>query len=173
MNKQEATDLLSKYDNSTKLFSLAGLKTFCRVVECYDGDTMKVVFPFLKDDVHKIIVRVNGVDSPEMKSKDKNVQEWAAKTRNRMLSLIAPRVFDVDGTYTKKDIIQLLKEHVSVIWLHALEYDKYGRILADLFTSPNEKETIQSICVKEGYCKFYDGGTKKLWVPADCVLKKC
>lgn len=170
MNKQEAIDLLSKYDNSTKLFSHAGLKTYARAVEMYDADTLKVVFPFQKNDVHKIIVRVNGVDSPELRSKNKDVQEWAVKARNRMLSMIAPGVFKVDGTYSKKDIIRLLKDNVAVIWLHALEYDKFGRLLGDLFTSPDDKETIQSICVKEGYCKNYFGKTKTQWVPEDCKL---
>lgn len=75
MNREEATKLLSKYDNSTKLFFLAGLKTFACIVEFFDADTLKVVFPFNQDDVHKIIVRVMGVDSPEMKSKDKVEKE--------------------------------------------------------------------------------------------------
>ena len=168
MNKEEATKLLSQYDNTTKLFSLAGIKTWCRCVEMYDADTLKVVFPFNNDDVHKIIVRVNGIDSPEMKSKDKTVQEWAVKARNRMLSLIAPGVFEVDGSYTKKDIIRLLKENVSVIWLHALDFDRYGRLLGDLYLTPDDKETIQSTCIKENYCKPYFGKTKSQWVPEDC-----
>lgn len=75
MNKDEANDLLSKYDNSTKLFSLAGLKTWARLTQMYDADTMQVVFPFDKGDVHKIIIRVMGIDSPEMNSKDPVVKD--------------------------------------------------------------------------------------------------
>jgi endonuclease YncB( thermonuclease family) len=168
MNKEEAINLLSQHDNSTKLFSLAGLKTWCRVVQIYDLDTIQVVFPFTKDDVHKIVVRVNGVDSPEMTSKDKTVQAWAVKARNRMLSLIVPGVFEVDGSYTKKDIVRLLKENVSIIWLHALDFDKFGRLLGDLYQTPDDKETIQSTCIQEGYCKAYFGKTKSQWVPEDC-----
>jgi endonuclease YncB( thermonuclease family) len=168
MDKEPATKLLSQYDNTTKLFSLAGLRTWCRPVEMYDADTLMVVFPFNKDDVHKIIVRVNGVDSPEMRSKDTTVQAWAVKARNRMLSLIAPGVFEVDGSYTKKDIVRLLKENMSIIWLHALDFDKFGRLLGDLYQTADDKETIQSTCIQEGYCKAYFGKTKSQWVSEDC-----
>jgi endonuclease YncB( thermonuclease family) len=169
MNKEQATELLSKYDNSTPLFSLAGMKTWCRIVEAFDANTLKVVFPFQnKDDVHKIIVRVMGIDSPEMKSKDPVVKEWAVKARNRMLLLLAPGVFEVDGSYSRKDIIQLLKANVTVIWLHVLERDKFGRMLGNLFYAPKDTRTIQSICVDEGFCKEYKGKTKSQWVPNNC-----
>lgn len=169
MNKEQATELLSKFDNSTKLFSLAGLKTYARLVECFDGDTLKVVFPFQKDDVHKIIVRVNGIDSPEMKSKNAVVKAWAVKARNRLLSLVAPPgVFEVDGTYTKRDIIRLLKENVCIIWLHALDFDKFGRILADIYRSEDDTESVQSILIAENFCKPYSGKTKSQWVADEC-----
>lgn len=173
MNKDEATELLSKYDNSTKLFSLAGLKTYARVVSLHDQDTFQVVFPFTKEDVHKIIVRVLGVDSPEMNSKDPVVKEWAVKARNRMLSLLAPGVFEVDGSYTRKDIIRLLKENVAIIWLDVQEYDKYGRTLANIYYSPEDTETIQSKCIKEGFSKPYFGKTKQQWVAEDCKQLEC
>jgi hypothetical protein len=88
-----------------------------------------------------------------------------------MLSLIAPGVFEVDGKYSKKDIIKLLKENVCVIWLDTLAFEKFGRLMADLYLSPMDTKTIQSVLIDEGYCKIYGGGTKKQWVPADCVLK--
>lgn len=171
MDKEQATNILSKYDSSTKLFSLAGMDTWCRLVELYDGDTCQVVFQFAKDDVHKIVVRINGIDTPEMKSKDSVVQKWALRARNRMLSLLAPGVFEVAGDYSKKDIIRLLKENVCVLWIKTLAFDRYARLLADLYFSPTDTKTIQSILVDEGYCKNYSGKTKSQWVPADCVLK--
>lgn len=90
-----------------------------------------------------------------------------------MLSLVAPGVFEVGGTYTKKDIERLLKENVAIVWIHALEFDKYGRLLANLYYNPDDTETIQSKCIWEGYCKLYDGGTKQQWVAEDCRLNDC
>lgn len=171
MNKEQAIEILSKYDDSTKLFSLAGTQTYCRVVGMHDLDTCTVVFPFQNRDVHKINLRLLGIDSPEMTAKDPTVKAWAVKARNRMLSLVAPGVFEVDGSYTRKDINRLLRENVSIIWMDAKGYEKYGRVLADLYLSPNDTKTLQSICIDEGYCKAYEGGTKQQWVPADCVLR--
>lgn len=168
MDKEGATLLLANYGSSTKLFSLCGLETWCRVVDLYDADTCHVVFPFNGKDVHKIKVRVMGVDSPEMHDKDTTVKAWATKARNRMLSLLAPGVFEVDGSYTKKDIVRLLDENITIVWMRAYEYEKYGRLLADFYRSPGDTETIQSRCVEEGYCKPYGGKTKSQWVPDDC-----
>lgn len=169
MNKEDAVRILSRYNNSAKLFSLAGRETWARVVELYDADTMKVVFPFQTDDVHKIIVRVRGVDAPEIKSENETIKNWTIKARNRMLSLVAPGVFEVDGTYSKKDIVRLLRENVAVVWLHLFETDKFGRTLGDLFYSPEDtNKTIQSICVDENFCKPYFGKTKSLWNSDDC-----
>lgn len=169
MDREQAIEILSKFDNSTKLFSLAGMRTWARLVEFFDGDTCKVVFPFANNDVHKVIVRVNGIDTPEMKSKDPTVQTWAVKARNRMLSLVAPDVFEVDGNYSKKDITKLLKENICIIWLDTLAFDRYGRLLADLYFSPTDTKSLQAICIEEGYAKAYSGKTKKQWVQADCV----
>lgn len=170
MNKEQATEILSKYDSSTPLFSLAGMETWCRLVELYDGDTCKVVFQFSNNDVHKIILRINGIDTPEMKSKDPTVQKWAVRARNRMLSLLAPDIFNVDGDYSKKDIIRLLKENVCMLWVKTLAFDRYGRLLADLYYSPADTKTIQSILIDENYCKSYSGKTKQQWVAEDCKL---
>lgn len=64
MDEEAARQVLSKYDNSTKLFSLAGIQCWCWLVENHDADTCQIVFCFQNQDVHKIIVRLSGVDSP-------------------------------------------------------------------------------------------------------------
>lgn len=171
MDKEQAAQLLSKYDDSTKLFSLAGLKTYARVVGMHDLDTCTVVFPFQNNDVHKIIVRLLGIDSPEMNAKDPTVKAWAVKARNRMLSLMAPGVFEIDGNYARKDINKLFRENVALIWMDAKGWDKYGRCLADIYLSPDGTKSLQAICIEEGFCRIYDGGTKKQWVSEDCVMK--
>jgi endonuclease YncB( thermonuclease family) len=173
MNREQATELLSKFDSTTKLFSLAGLKTYCQLVSLHDLDTISVVFPFQGRDVHKINCRVLGLDSAELTSKNPIVKAWAVKARNRMLSLIAPGVFEVDGSYAKKDIKRLLAENVSMLYIHSYEYEKFGRLLVDLFldeSASDRGETLQAICIREGYAKPYDGKTKSQWVPEDCRL---
>lgn len=171
MDKQVAHDLLAQHDISTKMFSLAGLECYARLVAAHDCDTAKMVLAFRDGAIHQIIVRVMGIDAAEMTSKDPVVKAWAVRARNRLLSLLAPGVFTVDGTYSKKDIVRLLSENVALVWLKVGEQDKYGRVLSDLYYSPEDKETIQSILIKEGYAKPYFGATKSQWVADDCVLK--
>lgn len=167
-SRATAIELLSKYDNKTPMFTMAGIETYARLTDAHDLDTCKVVIPFADGSVHRVILRLMGVDSPEMTSKDPTVKDWAVKARNRMLSLVAPGVFEVDGNYSKKEIIRLLQENVALVYIKVQEFDKFGRCLADLYYSPEDLETIQSICIREGYCKPYFGKTKNQWTADDC-----
>lgn len=90
-----------------------------------------------------------------------------------MLSLIAPGAFEVDGSYTKNDIIRILKENVAIVWLEVLKFDRYGRSLGNLYFSPEDTEPIKARCIRENHCKPYFGKTKKQWVAEDCKLNEC
>lgn len=65
------------------------------------------------------------LSNPEMGSADPVVKAWAVKARNCMPSIAAPGVYEVDGSYTRKDINRILKENVTMLWLDAREYDKF------------------------------------------------
>jgi endonuclease YncB( thermonuclease family) len=171
MDKQQALKVFGNHDNKTPKFTFAGQKFWCRVVEMHDCDTFQGLIEFA-GKVYKIIVRVMGVDSAEMTSKDPVVKAWAIKARNRMLSLVAPAAFKVDGTYAKKDIVKGLKENMSLVWMEALDFDKFSRVLGNLYFNEGDTITIQSRLVTEGYCKPYMGGTKSPWVPEDCKLNE-
>lgn len=83
--------------------------------------------------------------------------------------MLAPDAsFEIDGTYTKKDIIKKLNDNVCIVWLKIQEFDKFGRILGDIYRSKDDTETIQSILIAENYCKPYAGQTKSQWVPDEC-----
>ena len=53
-------------NNKTPIFSLEGTKHLCKVVNVYDGDTCKVVFPF-SEKMCRWNVRLTGYDTPEMR----------------------------------------------------------------------------------------------------------
>ena len=69
-------DDFENYGIKTELFSLNGMKTYARLVDLYDGDTGKVVFK-LFDRYYKFIVRINGIDTAELHSKNKLLKEKA------------------------------------------------------------------------------------------------
>jgi len=57
---------LLKCDNNTEMFSLEGQYKLCKVVDVYDGDTIKVVFD-LNGSLYRWTIRMIGYDSPEMR----------------------------------------------------------------------------------------------------------
>jgi endonuclease YncB( thermonuclease family) len=109
----------------------------CKVIKVYDGDTITVA-AFLKGDpeCYKFQVRLNGIDSPEMKGSSENEKKHAIISRNALSDQILNQIItlDVKGN------------------------EKYGRLLADvLYNGKNMNEWM----VQNGYAVKYDGGTKK------------
>ena len=70
----------SSVNNDTPLFSLEDMYLQCKVVNVYDGDTCKVVFP-MNGKLYRWNVRLSGYDTPEMrppKSQENREEEIAA-----------------------------------------------------------------------------------------------
>eukprot|EP00877_Chromochloris_zofingiensis_P001644 jgi/Chrzof1/11480/UNPLg00412.t1 len=169
-------ELVVKFD--APMFSLAGKKAYARVTDAHDCDTFKAVFDMMgTGEYFKHIIRVAGVDSPEMTDKNATVKAWAIAARDRMLSLMAPGVFHKDGRYSKKDIVQKLRDNSVVVWLHLQGGDKYNRQLASVYSSPESTTNFQQILIEDGYCKPYgvDGKslTKDVWTPEQCNGALC
>jgi micrococcal nuclease len=107
-------------------------------VSNYDGDTVTVNVP----DVHplmgkKVSVRLKGVDTPELRSKNPVEKEMAKKVK----------IFVNEKLKTAKRID-----------LVDIKRDKYFRINADLIV---DGESLSSLLLSRDYAYEYDGGTKK------------
>lgn len=148
------------YGGSTPVFSLNNMKTQARVVSIYDGDTLHAVIPVL-GSYFKFSVRLHGIDTCEMKSKVVANKEKAVQARNRIIELVTKKPFDYTAMKTKKQIEELLDSDVFTIWLHCLEMDKYGRVLAKAFASPDEETSFSDVLVNEGLAYEYFGDGKK------------
>ena len=125
-------------DSSVKQFGFDGEVKIAKVVSVYDGDTIKVVFPFLRK-LYKFNCRISGVDTPEIRTRDKKEKEYGIKVRDEL----------------RKKILN------KVVKLKCGEFDKYGRLLVDIELS--EDETIKNWLINNNYAFAYDGGTKKKW----------
>lgn len=109
----------------------------CKVIKVYDGDTITVA-AFLKGDpeCYKFQVRLNGIDSPEMRGSSENEKKHAIISRDALSEQILNKI----------------------IKLEIKGKEKYGRLLADvLYNGKNMNEWM----VQNGYAVKYDGGTKK------------
>ena len=66
MDPEELINKLKLADKSTPVFTLEGDMKLCKVVDIYDGDTIKVVF-MDNNRINKWNIRMEGYDSPEMR----------------------------------------------------------------------------------------------------------
>jgi endonuclease YncB( thermonuclease family) len=149
-------------------FSLCGLTLKGKVVEVYDGDTCKIVLP-LQNSLYKFTCRLNGIDSPEIKpKKDKPNRDneilLAKKARNELLKLIIPNNSLFDNIDIKKeDICIELEKNKKLVIVKCLEFDKYGRLLVELYSntdSIDSADSFNSILLSKNLSVSYDGGKK-------------
>jgi len=142
------------FNNKTPFFSLRGIKTPARVINVIDGDTLTLIIP-LFGNYHKFYVRINGIDTCEIHSKDDKVKELGLKAKYRLLELLSgKKISDI----TNKQIIELFDIDIYIINVECEDFDKYGRVLANVFL--NDGRSVSSILLEEKLAYKYDGKTK-------------
>ena len=110
-----------------------------RVIKVYDADTITIASKLPYDDspMYRLSVRLNGIDTPEMKGKGiLDEEKEAAKMAREFVSNLVLNKF---------------------VTLQNIESEKYGRILADVYIG---NVHLNEILLKERYAVKYDGGTK-------------
>mgnify|MGYP001258322083 CR=1 FL=1 len=108
------------------------------VIKVYDGDTITIAskLPYDASPLFRFSVRLNGIDTPEIKGKDDNEKSIAKKARDDLSNLI-------------------LKKEVT---LKNVTTEKYGRILAEVYLGDIH---LNQWMIDQRYAVAYDGGTKK------------
>ncbi len=143
-------------DDNTSYFSFNGLNCMSRIIDITDGDTVKAIIPF-KNDFYKIIVRLNNIDTCETKSKCEENRKLGLDAKKRIYNLITGKtITDVD----KKLIKQELNNNFYQVYIKCYDFDKYGRVLADLYSTSDNNESFSSILINEKLAYIYTGKTK-------------
>lgn len=139
-----------------KRFSFEGLSDYVKVVSVLDGDTICIAVPISMEfgeskkiisDTFCINVRLYGIDTCEIKSKDPQEASLAQKAKDRLT--------------------QLIELNASKIFIKFYKYDKYGRILGELYCRDPGDDGISPGCsfnnilLNENLAKSYFGGTKR------------
>lgn len=125
------------------MFSLEGLEIKAKVISVYDGDTIKCVFP-LKDSnkLYKWNCRLSGVDTPEIRTRNKEEKQYGKKVRDDL----------------RKQILN------KVVTIKCGDFDKYGRLLVELKDyCENETCSINEWLINKEYAFRYNGGKKSSW----------
>lgn len=111
----------------------------CKVIDIYDGDTVTVIFMHGDQVPFKIKIRVNGVDTPEIRSAKSELEK-------------------VKALFIRDQLRDLLLNHI--VKLTIVKWDKYGgRIVGDVYLPDNT--LVSDYLLKHSYAKPYDGKTKK------------
>ena len=107
------------------------------VTSIYDGDTFRVNIEDFPDLLgYRIAIRVNGIDTPEIRTKCKKEKDLARKAKQ----------YTVDFLHSAK-----------VIELRNTKRGKYFRIVADVY---GDNKSLAEGLVKNALAVPYDGGTK-------------
>ena len=125
--------------NDAPEFSLDGKIIEAKVISVYDGDSIKCAFP-LNNTLYKWNCRLSGVDTPELKTKNKIEKEYGYKVRD------------------------LLREKIlgKVVKLNCGNFDKYGRLLVTI-NCDKDNCSVNDWLINNNYAFKYDGGTKESW----------
>lgn len=142
----------------TPLFSLKGVRTWCRLVDAYDADSLTVVMPFA-GGLTKFTTRLYGVDTCEMKSKEAGNKELAMRARNRVLQ-VACGLEEPPAVVKRKEVQKLLADQVVLLWVECMEMDKYGRVLCDVYVGGRGGVNLAELLIAEKLAYAYHGGTK-------------
>ena len=107
-----------------------------KVLKVYDGDTFTIITKLYKfDPVYQFQVRLNGLDTAELKGTKDKIKKMSILARDKLNELIFNKIV------TFKNV----------------SYDKYGRILSDVYI--NEIH-INKWMIDNHLALSYDGGHK-------------
>ena len=149
----------SSVDNTLPFFTMEGEHLVGKCVDVYDGDTVKIVMPIVLDGklTNKLFrwnCRINRVDTPEIRTKNKKEKDYAKVVRNALREKVLNKL----------------------VFVKCLDFDKYGRLLTELYINDdynyenidcnncNDKLlNISNWLVNNKYAKEYFGGSKSKW----------
>lgn len=110
---------------------------FGKVIKVYDGDSITIAAqPYDNYPMYRFSVRLNGIDTPELRTSSENEKKHAKIARDALHD----KIFD------------------KIVTLKNVESEKYGRLLADVYL---EDENINQWLISSNYAIQYDGGKKE------------
>ena len=111
-----------------------------QIIKVYDGDSVTALIDMGVSITYKASCRLDGIDTPEIRTKVAGEKEAAYAARDRLRDLI-------------------LDKWVTV--LSVAKPDKYGRLLVRIWTE--DGQCVNDLLISEGHAIAYDGGTKISW----------
>lgn len=108
-----------------------------RIIKVYDADTITIAF-YMDKILYRMSVRLNGIDTPEMKGKTTAEKDAAIIAKNKVSEMVLNKV----------------------VTLRNVKLEKYGRLLADVYIGDLH---LNQYLLDNKYAVPYDGGTKEVF----------
>ena len=150
---------LCTVDKNVPLFNFDGQSFYARVIGIHDGDSVKVCLD-VGGKLYKMMTRLEGIDTPEIRSKDPKEKALAIRARDYVAAWAMPDKFKVGGDYTEKELVTALWEDPVIVYLKCGELDKFGRLLCEMFKDDIEPNSLNELLLENGFADGYDGGRK-------------
>jgi len=110
------------------------------VLSVHDGDTLTINLPCeLAAVCSKVSVRINGIDTPEIKDPRPDMKLLAQKARSRLIDLTSP---------------------AHKVEMQIIGRDKYFRLDAEIYS---DGVPVSKTLLEEGLARPYTGVGKKPW----------
>jgi micrococcal nuclease len=130
------TDYLNNVEYDDTVIFIFPIK-YGKVIKIYDGDTITIAakFPNTEGPIYRFSVRLNGIDTPEIRGNTPNERELAKQAKNALQERL----------------------YGKIVELRNVSNEKYGRILADVYL---DGENISQWLISQHLAVAYDGGKK-------------
>lgn len=141
MNPEELENLKNATEAIPE-FSLKNKKVLCKIVDVYDGDSVKAVF-YTSNKLHKWTVRLKGINTPELRP--------SRKLENR-LEIIQK------AKESRDHLKEIFEENNNLLYILCDDFGKYGRLLGTFFINENSNDFENSInykMIQDGYAEIY------------------
>lgn len=128
-------------------FSFEGQRFLAKIVDVYDGDTVRVTFRYA-GKLTQYRARMAGYDSPEMRPpKTKPGRDEEVKAAHRAKDALISKLGD------------------RIVYIGCGPFDKYGRLLVTVYARAGpglteNGENVNQWMIANGHGVPYDGGTK-------------
>ena len=109
-----------------------------------DGDSVKATVPSWPEPLRDIVIRVDGVDTPEKGARAKCAREALAGEKAT--------------AFAKRFLIPGMKAKVA---LDTSRKDKFGRVLSDIKLA--DGRMYSRLLIDAGHARAYNGGAKQSW----------
>ena len=136
---------LENCDDNVSEFSLDGYLKQCKVVDVYDGDSIKVVFRH-SGMLNKWTIRMAGYDAPELRPR--------LNTPNRESVIESAKI--------SKEFLKslVMNEPKQIVYIQCGKMDKYGRLLGTVYINHEDNISVNDLMIQNRMGYEYYGGTK-------------